>query len=635
MPSRPPTRARRSPVSSIAREWPRAAVRRLGDVLSGRSPSATLTRFIARTTAASRVTRDSTFADGRGAAVGRHDEDGRERDCECGERSHACGTRSAVPAAHPSLVRGRGTADACRLVATASGRRRDRSPACFRPGSSRPARLSLRLGRRCRRALVGLLVGGVPLELGVAVSTACSADARPVALCVARALLALPCCAFVVFARFVALTALPLARAFARAAWLAWAPRFVFADFCAADELAFFVCPGASAFPRATPLPGTVTPRGATCPRRCPGLVAAGRVLAGFLASSDAPVTATPPATLTAATAAATLIATPPAKRPPPVAVAAPAPVPTPAAIEPRSGGDRHGRGACRSRAVEALEERERQRDRDEHEPAQRAAMPLLEARELRAVGALGEVVAHASALLASEPTVDRLRDGELRLGARELVRELFRERTPRAEEQRLERSRRHAEDLGDLGVRATLELAQDDRLTLLRRDLRKRGEQLADARAVVVRFLAGDALVELDQTWSRLLLPESLLDRVAGDGEEPVRRLARAHALLERAIGVQEGRLRDVLGVGVVAEHRVRVSVDLRAVAPIEVVDLARSEVAGLGDGHGLNRRRAARRSQPTSRILNTLPRKITPVARVFSYAGRERSPRQRRDQT
>ena len=92
--------------------------------------------------------------------------------------------------------------------------------------------------------------------------------------------------------------------------------------------------------------------------------------------------------------------------------------------------------------------------------------------------------------------------------------------------------------------------------------------------------------------TWSRLLLPESLLDRVARDREQPVRRLSRADALLERAVRVQEGRLRDVFGVGVVAEDRVRVAVDLRAVAPVEVVDLACSEVAGLRDGHDLNRR-------------------------------------------
>ena len=78
----------------------------------------------------------------------------------------------------------------------------------------------------------------------------------------------------------------------------------------------------------------------------------------------------------------------------------------------------------------------------------------------------------------------------------------------------------------------------------------------------------AGDVLVELDLAWSRLFLPEALLDRVARDRQEPVRRLARANALLERAVGVQERRLRDVLGVRVVSEDRERVAVDLAAVA-------------------------------------------------------------------
>ena len=193
---------------------------------------------------------------------------------------------------------------------------------------------------------------------------------------------------------------------------------------------------------------------------------------------------------------------------------------------------------------------------------------------------------------------------------------ELLGERASRAEEQRLERGGGDAEDLGDLVVRAALELAQHDRLPLLRRNLRQRSEELADARSfvvLVVRSGLGDALVELDLTRSRLLLPEALLDRIARDREQPVRRLARPNSLLERAVRVQEGRLRDVLGVGVVAEHRVRVAVDLGDVRAVEVVDLARREMAGLGDGHELNRRPAARAPQPTSRILNTLRRKFS----------------------
>ena len=214
--------------------------------------------------------------------------------------------------------------------------------------------------------------------------------------------------------------------------------------------------------------------------------------------------------------------------------------------------------------------------------------MPLLEPRELRAVRALGEMVAESPPLLPAEPVVDRARDRELCLGAGELVLELFGERAARAEEQRFERGRRHAEDLGDLGVRATLELAKHDGLTLLRGNLRERGEELADARAVVVRLRSGDAVVELDLARSGLLVPEPLLDRVARDREEPVRRLARTDALLERAIRVEEGRLRDVLRIGVVAEHRVGVPVHLTAVATVELVDLARGKVARFGYGHG-----------------------------------------------
>ena len=81
---------------------------------------------------------------------------------------------------------------------------------------------------------------------------------------------------------------------------------------------AVFVCPGAETFPRATPLPGTVTPRGAICPSRDPGCSAAGRVaFAGFLSTSLDPATPTPPATPAAATTAATLSPSPPASTPP------------------------------------------------------------------------------------------------------------------------------------------------------------------------------------------------------------------------------------------------------------------------------------------------------------------------------
>ena len=98
-----------------------------------------------------------------------------------------------------------------------------------------------------------------------------------------------------------------------------------------------------------------------------------------------------------------------------------------------------------------------------------------------------------------------------------------------------------------------------------------------------------GDPVVELDLARPRLLLSEALLDRVARDRQQPVRRLSRLDALLERAVRVQERRLRDVLGVRVVPEDGERVAVDLGDVGAIEVVDLARGEMAGLGYGHAL----------------------------------------------
>ena len=47
-----------------------------------------------------------------------------------------------------------------------------------------------------------------------------------------------------------------------------------------------------------------------------------------------------------------------------------------------------------------------------------------------------------------------------------------------------------------------------------------------------------------------------------------------RGGLLAQRAIRVQEGRLRDVLGVRVISEDRERIAIDLAAVAAVEVVE-------------------------------------------------------------
>ena len=70
------------------------------------------------------------------------------------------------------------------------------------------------------------------------------------------------------------------------------------------------------------------------------------------------------------------------------------------------------------------------------------------------------------------EPSVELLVDRERRLLTRELLVELLAQRAPGPEEQSLERRDADAEHLGDLGVRATLELAHDHRSTLIGRQL-------------------------------------------------------------------------------------------------------------------------------------------------------------------
>ena len=126
----------------------------------------------------------------------------------------------------------------------------------------------------------------------------------------------------VVFARFVPFTALPFACvAFAFAPGigsLRCAPAFVFADFAdAAEELAFFICPGAVELCHARRRSRDGHAAGCDLTEALARLASQpGGLLRGRLVRApDAPVTATPLATLTAATAAAALIATLPRER--------------------------------------------------------------------------------------------------------------------------------------------------------------------------------------------------------------------------------------------------------------------------------------------------------------------------------
>ena len=231
------------------------------------------------------------------------------------------------------------------------------------------------------------------------------------------------------------------------------------------------------------------------------------------------------------------------------------------------------------------------------------------------AVRALREVLVEPPLLLAREPPVELLRHRELRALARDEVLELLREGAARAEEERLERRGREAEELGDLVVRPSLELAQHERLALRRRDPLEGAHELVELDVVVGRRVR-DVLDELHLRRPGGRLAPPLPDDVLCDRDEPARRVARGVAALERAQGVHERRLGDVLRVGVVPEDRVRVAVDVTDVMPVEVVERS------SGAGAGLSRRHSGPHDRGFSRVVHPPYRVLTSERASFSAA-------------
>ncbi len=147
-------------------------------------------------------------------------------------------------------------------------------------------------------------------------------------------------------------------------------------------------------------------------------------------------------------------------------------------------------------------------------------------------------------------------------------------EPAPRAEEQRLDRANRHAEHFGDLLVAPTFKLAHDDRRTLVERKLGERGQHLGEVGALLVERDRLGRVLEGDLLGPRAGLAPAHATDVVRDRDQPVVRLLRALAALERPIGVEERRLRDVLGVGRVGEHRERVLVDVARAPAVELLE-------------------------------------------------------------
>ena len=244
-------------------------------------------------------------------------------------------------------------------------------------------------------------------------------------------------------------------------------------------------------------------------------------------------------------------------------------------------------RGRARGRHV--AEERQADRQRQHRKPLEGPALPRLCLRERRARRAFGEVLVEALAVLARETAVALLREGELRALARDEVLDLLGERPARAEKQGLESAGREPEKLCDLGVRPPLELAHDEGLALRRRDPLERADELVELDVLLAGPFVRHVVDELDHRRAIGRLAPALPDEVVRDREQPVGRLAWRLASLERSQRVHEGRLRDVLGVRVVAQDGVRVAVDVSDVLPVEVVQRGHCARAGFGCSHGL----------------------------------------------
>ena len=156
----------------------------------------------------------------------------------------------------------------------------------------------------------------------------------------------------------------------------------------------------------------------------------------------------------------------------------------------------------------------------------------------------------------------------------------------PRAEDKGFDRTARDVEDLSDLGIRASFELAHDECGALVEgeeaegvADLAGRGDV-----AVLGRRL-GEVLVELDLLRATRRVAEALSADVVRDLDQPVVWAMRALAALEGAVGAEERRLGDVLGIGLAVQDREGVAVDGVDMLLVELLEGAIGGALGLRD--------------------------------------------------
>jgi hypothetical protein len=209
-------------------------------------------------------------------------------------------------------------------------------------------------------------------------------------------------------------------------------------------------------------------------------------------------------------------------------------------------------------------------------ERSERRPLGALAPGDGRARRALAQVGPKLRALRSRNRLVQLFRDVELCFGARDRAFQLLAQRAPRTKDERLDRARGETQHLGDLGVRAPLDLAQDDRGTLVEGEMAERAANVLRRRPVLGGDLVRDVVVESEPHLLRAPCggAEPLQAHVVRDLDQPVERRARILAALERLVRVEERRLRDVLCVGAIAQHPVRVAVDVRRVPPVEALE-------------------------------------------------------------
>jgi hypothetical protein len=158
----------------------------------------------------------------------------------------------------------------------------------------------------------------------------------------------------------------------------------------------------------------------------------------------------------------------------------------------------------------------------------------------------------------------------------RDAIREpqLLAQAPARAEDERLDGRHRKIELLGDLRVRAALDLAKEDHGALLGRQATDRCCDLAGGRALKINQAGGSIGVECDLVGPRRLHLVAAPDDIAGDRHEPGSRLLGLLPAPDRPECVHERDLRYVLGLVGIAHVPEDCPVDLTPVAAVKPLE-------------------------------------------------------------